>query len=128
MIVEEKYVATIANVHLSVAQDLVTKMLHMDPTARLRAGEVLAHDWIVKRAALPAVALPRADPNALRLDMSKVYEAMTKPQQIALQGVQASSIARRRAKRLSLADHRAFEKMSLSGSSAESPGPSVTHL
>lgn len=103
----------------------------MDPTARLRASEVLAHDWIVKRADLPTVALPRAHPNALRTEMSKVFEAMSKPTQIALQEVQASSIARRRAKRLSLADHRAFEKMSLSGSSVEqgSPsGPSITHL
>ena len=42
-------------------QDLVSKMLHVDPHQRLTAGQVLRHPWVTHRDQLPKYTLNRQD-------------------------------------------------------------------
>lgn len=42
-------------------QDLVSKMLHVDPHRRLTAGQVLRHPWVTHRDQLPKYTLNRHD-------------------------------------------------------------------
>lgn len=42
-------------------QDLVSKMLHVDPHQRLTAAQVLRHPWIVHKEHLPKYQLNRQD-------------------------------------------------------------------
>ena len=42
-------------------QDLVSKMLHVDPHRRLTAGQVLRHPWVTHRDQLPKYTLNRQD-------------------------------------------------------------------
>lgn len=75
-------------------------MLHMDPTKRLKAIDILNHDWIKKRDQLPFTSLPQSsDPQLIRASMSLVFEAISKPLQIPLNPVKTSELAKRRAKR-----------------------------
>lgn len=45
----------------SLLQDLVSKMLHLDPHQRLKASQVLQHPWIVNRDYLSQDQLSRQD-------------------------------------------------------------------
>ena len=82
-------------------QDLVTKMLHMDPTKRYKAQEILNHDWIKRRDMLPKreLAHTNVDPKLIRAHMSLVFDAITKPVPISLNPVKTSELAKRRANR-----------------------------
>lgn len=42
-------------------QDLVSKMLHVDPHKRLTAAQVLRHPWIINKDQLPKYQLNRQD-------------------------------------------------------------------
>lgn len=44
-----------------LTQDLVWKMLHVDPHQRLTAAQVLRHPWIVQKDQLPKYQLRRQD-------------------------------------------------------------------
>lgn len=48
-------------------QDLVSKMLHVDPHQRLTAKQVLRHPWIVQRDKLPNSQLPHQDPKLVKV-------------------------------------------------------------
>ena len=48
-------------------QDLVSKMLHVDPHQRLTAMQVLKHPWIVQRDKLPTSQLPHHDPKLVKV-------------------------------------------------------------
>lgn len=81
-------------------KDLVTKMLHMDPTKRLKAVDILNHKWIKQRDKLPYNSLPQnTDPKVIRASMSLVFEVINKPLVIPLNPVKTSELAKRRAKR-----------------------------
>ncbi|KAH9400285.1 Ribosomal protein S6 kinase alpha-2 [Tyrophagus putrescentiae] len=86
------------------AKDLVTKMLHMDPTKRYKAAEILNHDWVRRRDLLPKRELTHrpVDPKVLRANMSLVFDAITKPVPISLNPVRSSELAKRRANRSSM--------------------------
>ena len=40
-----------------LAKDLVRRMLHVDPSKRLPAKQILVHPWIVQRNSLPNTSL-----------------------------------------------------------------------
>lgn len=44
-----------------LSQDLVSKMLHVDPHRRLTAAQVLRHPWVTHRDQLPKYTLNRQD-------------------------------------------------------------------
>lgn len=46
---------------LSCPQDLVSKMLHVDPHQRLTAKQVLQHPWITQKDKLPQSQLSHQD-------------------------------------------------------------------
>lgn len=48
-------------------QDLVSKMLHVDPHQRLTARQVLKHPWIIQRDKLPNSQLPHHDPKLVKV-------------------------------------------------------------
>lgn len=48
-------------------QDLVSKMLHVDPHQRLTARQVLKHRWIIQRDKLPNSQLPHHDPKLVKV-------------------------------------------------------------
>lgn len=59
--------ATSSEVHCVFPQDLVSKMLHVDPHQRLTARQVLRHPWIVHRDKLPNSQLPHHDPKLVKV-------------------------------------------------------------
>nr|XP_046919811.1 ribosomal protein S6 kinase 2 beta-like [Dermatophagoides farinae] len=82
-----------------LAKDLVANLLHMDPTKRLKAQEILNHDWIKKRDQLPQTELPHADLCVVKANMSLVFEVIQKPVPFSLNPVKTSQLAKRRALR-----------------------------
>ena len=71
----------------------------MDPTKRYKASEILNHDWVKHRDALPKRELvhTNVDPRMVRANMSLVFDAITKPVPISLNPVKTSELAKRRA-------------------------------
>ena len=49
------------------AKNLVKKMLHVDPAARIRLEQVLHHDWIVHRDKLPRLHLSLQDAQLVKV-------------------------------------------------------------
>lgn len=72
-------------------------MLHVDPTERIKAPEILNHKWIKMRDNLPQMKLPHADVNVVQTQMSLVFNAIQNPAPIILNPVKNSSLAQRRA-------------------------------
>jgi calcium-dependent protein kinase len=64
------------------AKDLIKKMLHMDPTARVTASQALAHDWVRKDGVAPDVPL---DVNVVQ--SLKDFTGYSKLKQLALRHV-----------------------------------------
>lgn len=56
-----------SEIHGVFLQDLVSKMLHVDPHQRLTARQVLRHPWIVHRDKLPNSQLPHHDPKLVKV-------------------------------------------------------------
>lgn len=48
-------------------QDLVKKMLHVDPHKRLTAEQVLKHPWLADRSSLPQLHLKIAEPQEIKV-------------------------------------------------------------
>lgn len=88
----------------SMLQDLITRMLHIDPTKRMKASEILHHTWLVNRNSdLPLTTmLPHEDVQQVRANITMVFNAINKPLPIKLNPVKASELARRRANRPSI--------------------------
>jgi len=64
------------------AKDLIKKMLHMDPQARITAAQALAHDWVRKDGVAPDVPL---DVNVVQ--SLKDFTGYSKLKQLALRHV-----------------------------------------
>lgn len=55
-------------------QDLVSKMLHVDPHKRLTAGQVLRHPWVMHRDQLPKYTLNRQDtPLLVKVSLHRIH-------------------------------------------------------
>uniref|UniRef100_A0A8D3DH50 non-specific serine/threonine protein kinase n=1 Tax=Scophthalmus maximus TaxID=52904 RepID=A0A8D3DH50_SCOMX len=78
-------------------EDIVIKMLHVDPHQRLTAPQVLRHPWIVERDQLSDRALTRQDSVTVKGALSATYSALRRcaPSPV-LEPVQSSSLAQRR--------------------------------
>ncbi|KHN71529.1 Ribosomal protein S6 kinase 2 alpha, partial [Toxocara canis] len=62
---------TWANVS-DLAKDIVKRMLHVDPSKRLPAKQLLVHPWIVQRNSLPAANLHYStDPAKIKVSATK---------------------------------------------------------
>lgn len=78
-------------------QDVVSKMLHVDPHQRLTAVQVLKHPWIVNREYLSQQQLSRQDVHLVKGAMAATYFALNRtPQAPRLEPVLSSSLAQRR--------------------------------
>ncbi|NWR13781.1 KS6A3 kinase, partial [Emberiza fucata] len=77
--------------------DLVSKMLHVDPHQRLTAAQVLSHPWIVHCDQLPQYQLNRQDaPHLVKGAMAATYSALNRNQSPVLEPVGRSTLAQRR--------------------------------
>ena len=54
------------------AKDLVKRMLHIDPTRRPTAANILKHPWIVNRHHLPLNLLPDIKKDPLTMKVNKI--------------------------------------------------------
>jgi len=82
----------------TVAKDLVTRMLHVDPHVRIALQQVLKHPWVSQRDQLPQNKLNLQDPHLVKGAMKATFRALnTSPLQI-LEPVGASRLAQRRGK------------------------------
>ncbi|KAJ7396543.1 hypothetical protein BTVI_144372 [Pitangus sulphuratus] len=80
-------------------EDLVSKMLHVDPHQRLTAAQVLSHPWIVHCDQLPQYQLNRQDaPHLVKGAMAATYSALNRNQSPVLEPVGRSTLAQRRGK------------------------------
>ncbi|CAO2628811.1 Ribosomal protein S6 kinase alpha-2 [Lemmus lemmus] len=78
-------------------EDVVSKMLHVDPQQRLTAVQVLKHPWIVNREYLSQSQLSRQDVHLVKGAMAATYFALNRtPQAPRLEPVLSSSLAQRR--------------------------------
>ncbi|RMC06386.1 hypothetical protein DUI87_15819 [Hirundo rustica rustica] len=78
-------------------EDLVSKMLHVDPHQRLTAAQVLSHPWIVHCDRLPQYQLNRQDaPHLVKGAMAATYSALNRNQSPVLEPVGRSTLAQRR--------------------------------
>lgn len=58
------------HVLVRVPQDLVSKMLHVDPHQRLTAKQVLQHPWITQKDKLPQSQLSHQDLQLVKVGLS----------------------------------------------------------
>ncbi|KAJ7408324.1 hypothetical protein WISP_121646 [Willisornis vidua] len=80
-------------------EDLVSKMLHVDPHQRLTAAQVLSHPWIVHCDQLPQYQLNRQEaPHLVKGAMAATYSALNRNQSPVLEPVGRSTLAQRRGK------------------------------
>ena len=86
-------------------QDLVKKMLFVDPKKRYKAIDVLNHSFIRNRDLLPSHLLSHQEPSLIKANMGRVFDAINVPPLINLEPVNTSELARRRAKRRSISIH-----------------------
>uniref|UniRef100_A0AAY4DN27 non-specific serine/threonine protein kinase n=1 Tax=Denticeps clupeoides TaxID=299321 RepID=A0AAY4DN27_9TELE len=78
-------------------EDLVSKMLHVDPHRRLTAAQVLRHPWIVHKDQLPKFQLNRQDaPHLVKGAMEATYSALNRHVPPVLDPVGCSTLAQRR--------------------------------
>ncbi|XP_046986596.1 ribosomal protein S6 kinase 2 beta isoform X2 [Schistocerca americana] len=81
------------------AKDLVQKMLHLDPSRRPTAAQILQHDWIQNRNLLPTHRLIFQEAHVVKGAMAATYRAVSqKPRSPNLGPVVMSELARRRRK------------------------------
>ncbi|XP_058796688.1 ribosomal protein S6 kinase 2 beta isoform X2 [Phymastichus coffea] len=81
------------------AKELVKRMLHVDPTRRPTAGQILMHPWLVNRHRLPLNLLPDITKDALTIKnaVAATYQAMSNSPRLPIIGpVVMSELARRR--------------------------------
>lgn len=81
-------------------QDLVQKMLHIDPNQRPTAALILQHPWVTNRSFLPDSKLAIKD-TSLKKTVEATFSALTKPSTPKLDPVGLSDLAQRRQKRKS---------------------------
>uniref|UniRef100_A0A8K9X363 non-specific serine/threonine protein kinase n=1 Tax=Oncorhynchus mykiss TaxID=8022 RepID=A0A8K9X363_ONCMY len=78
-------------------EELVSKMLHVDPHQRLTAGQVLCHPWVTHRDHLPKFTLTRQDaPHLVKSAMAATYSALNRNVPPVLDPVGCSTLAQRR--------------------------------
>uniref|UniRef100_A0A4W4H1P8 non-specific serine/threonine protein kinase n=1 Tax=Electrophorus electricus TaxID=8005 RepID=A0A4W4H1P8_ELEEL len=82
---------------IQFSEDLVSKMLHVDPHQRLTAAQVLRHPWIVHKDQLPKFQLNRQDtPQLVKEAMAATYSALNRNVSPMLEPVGRSTLAQRR--------------------------------
>lgn len=79
-------------------QDLVTRMLELDPIKRITAAGILNHKWITEKEQLPTHQLIFSDSDLVKANMSLVFDAIKKPVPLILKPIETSCLAKRRAK------------------------------
>ncbi|KAH7726828.1 ribosomal protein S6 kinase 2 alpha-like protein [Aphelenchoides avenae] len=84
-----------------LAKDLVKRMLHVDPSQRLSAKQILVHPWIVQRNSLSMNTLVfKKDPKAVKGELENTYKAIALPsKELPLAPVTHSALALRRSQR-----------------------------
>ncbi|ESO84964.1 hypothetical protein LOTGIDRAFT_236015 [Lottia gigantea] len=82
------------------AKDLVQRMLHLDPSNRITATQVLNHPWIAQRDSLPHLRLSLQDAHLVKGAMAATFNALNGNTKLrpVLDPVGASSLAQRRGK------------------------------
>lgn len=80
-------------------QNLVTKMLHVDPKQRCKASDILKHPFILNRDLLPEVLIPHEikDVSKVKENVGRVFKALNAPSPLNLYPVVESNLAKRRA-------------------------------
>lgn len=80
-------------------QNLVTKMLHVDPKQRCKASDILKHPFILNRDLLPQVLIPHEikDVSKVKENVGRVFKALNAPSPLNLFPVVESNLAKRRA-------------------------------
>lgn len=81
-----------------LAKDLLSKMLHVDPSERLDAKEVLQHPWVRNKATIPEKKMTITDTaSRIKEAVKNTFSAVHKsPEQKPLSSVQGSSLHQRR--------------------------------
>lgn len=102
---EAKVISVLFNQKLTVNtsfffhQNLVTKMLHVDPKQRCKASDILKHPFILNRDLLPHVLIPHEikDVSKVKENVGRVFKALNAPSPLNLYPVFESNLAKRRA-------------------------------
>jgi len=81
----------------SLAKDIVTKMLDVNPSRRLTTGQILAHPWMTSRNQ-PTTNLLRQDSQHLKAAVSATFQALRNQSPLAptIGNIGQSELARRR--------------------------------
>uniref|UniRef100_A0A914BZQ2 Ribosomal protein S6 kinase n=1 Tax=Acrobeloides nanus TaxID=290746 RepID=A0A914BZQ2_9BILA len=81
-----------------LAKDLVRRMLHVDPSKRLPAKQILVHPWIVQRNSLPNTSLAYSkDALKVKDQINTTYKAISNAvNPVPLAPVNTSALAQRR--------------------------------
>uniref|UniRef100_A0A0K0DVW4 non-specific serine/threonine protein kinase n=1 Tax=Strongyloides stercoralis TaxID=6248 RepID=A0A0K0DVW4_STRER len=81
-----------------IAKDLIKRMLHVDPSKRITAKQILLHPWISKRNLLPHIKLNYTIvPEKVKEAINVMFKAIENPTKtVSLRPVISSALAKRR--------------------------------
>uniref|UniRef100_A0AC35TLZ7 Ribosomal protein S6 kinase n=1 Tax=Rhabditophanes sp. KR3021 TaxID=114890 RepID=A0AC35TLZ7_9BILA len=83
----------------SFAKDLVKRMLHVDPSKRITAKQMLLHPWLAQRQTLPDEPICYSDGSCSKIKkaIDATFKAMENPNSVvSLSPVNTSALAKRR--------------------------------
>uniref|UniRef100_A0A0K0ETV1 Ribosomal protein S6 kinase n=1 Tax=Strongyloides venezuelensis TaxID=75913 RepID=A0A0K0ETV1_STRVS len=81
-----------------IAKDLIKRMLHVDPSKRITAKQILLHPWISQRNLLPHIQLNYSSvPEKVKEALNTMFKAIENPSKpVPLRPVISSALAKRR--------------------------------